>query len=83
MNTPRMPGWLMLLPVVALCAFMVAAPIVNLFIQSLAPAPPQEGLTVAHYTRFFTGAGMNRFGGGFIPKASNAARLSVGGSVRR
>ena len=47
-------GWLMLLPVVALCAFVVAAPIVNLLFQSLAPAAGRDGLTVAHYTRFFT-----------------------------
>lgn len=51
---PRVLGWLMLLPVVALCMFVVAAPIGNLFIQSLAPVPPETGLTVAHYTRFFT-----------------------------
>ena len=51
---PRVLGWLMLLPVVALCVFVVAAPIGNLFVQSLAPVPPEKGLTVAHYTRFFT-----------------------------
>ena len=51
---PRALGGLMLLPVVALCVFVVAAPIVNLFIQSLAPVPPEKGLTVANYTRFFT-----------------------------
>lgn len=51
---PRVLGWLMLLPVVALCVFVVAAPIGNLFVQSLAAVPPEKGLTVAHYTRFFT-----------------------------
>ena len=51
---PRVLGWLMLLPVVALCVFVVAAPIGNLFVQSLAPVPPEKGLTVSHYTRFFT-----------------------------
>jgi putative spermidine/putrescine transport system permease protein len=51
---PRALGWLMLVPVVALCAFVVAAPIVNLLVQSVAGADGHAGFTLSNYTRFFT-----------------------------
>jgi putative spermidine/putrescine transport system permease protein len=57
--TPAAPrtkalGWLMLLPVLALCVVVVAAPLANLLVQSLSSADGHAGFTLGNYTRFFT-----------------------------
>lgn len=51
---PRTLGWLMLLPVLALCILVVGAPLANLLVQSLSSADGHAGFTVANYSRFFS-----------------------------
>lgn len=50
---PGTPGWLLLFPALLLCGLIVAAPLANQALQSLAAADGKGGLSLANYARFF------------------------------